>query len=267
MKYPRIVEAALAETTSKFALAEALARDIPARREGQAATAAGQPTIQDELTEARAQIINAGGEPRGTKTLEQYRKTALWVKGSEVGPFRWLPGTSFSAHNEARSSGLTYEQFTQLPAKSVDAVRLRAGWAGTDGPPAAIVEKMTDEQVQEVAADPRVRQAVSEQRTEEMTRPLTGEQKARRREAHDQLHSALQQGISKFSLALQRVLGDWRDMVKDLRNINEGGGELPGDVYDRLVEVTQEQVLELRFYAAVHQLPEPDFTRTKQVSN
>ena len=48
--------------------------------------------------------------------------TALWVeKGAELHLFPWLEA-SFAAHDEARSSGLTYERFAAMPVKTVDAI-------------------------------------------------------------------------------------------------------------------------------------------------
>jgi hypothetical protein len=165
MTYDRIVAAALAETTSKFKLAEALALDIPSRRPGP--DSAQEYTIPEHLEHARLAILAAGGEPRAAQTLSDYRLTALWVSADLSRNFAWLPGVSFSAHNDARAVGLSYEDLVDLPAKTVDAVRRKAGTAGTRGSEqvarnwtpeekaAAARELMKDPSVaDQVAADP-----------------------------------------------------------------------------------------------------------------
>jgi hypothetical protein len=114
------------------------------------------------LTEAREAIISAGGEPRAAWTMDEYRKTALWVSGDLTRNFAWLPGVSYSAHSEARKHSMTYEQFAARPLK-VDQIRAtadhpRGGAAGTDGPPERIVSNWTPDQkaeaAREILADP-----------------------------------------------------------------------------------------------------------------
>lgn len=162
MTYDRVVSAALAETKSKFDLAEALAEDIPPRRSGPS----DDVTIKDYLTEARQVVIDAGGEPRSVKTLSDYRFTALWVS-AEVGTnYRWLPGISFSAHQEANRAGLSYDEFVAMPSKTVDAIRDRTEKAGTDGPPERIVSSWSPEQkasaARELLSDPEVAESVGD---------------------------------------------------------------------------------------------------------
>jgi hypothetical protein len=111
--YHRTVTAALSETASKFALAEALALDIAPRRGRPGRDEVG---TDQQLAEVREQIIEAGGEPRSVVTLRNYRLTALWVKHPKTGAFRWLKGRCWSAHDEARQRGLSYAEFTALPA-------------------------------------------------------------------------------------------------------------------------------------------------------
>ena len=176
MSYERIVSAALAETTSKFRLAEALALDIPRRRQG--GDAGNEQNVEAELAEARQRIIDEGGEPRHIKTLEGYRKTALWVMESEsdLAPtFRWIPGVSYSAHTEARASGLTYAQFVAMPSKTVDAARTAGGRPGTDGKPEAIVSGWTPEQraaaLRELVADEELAEEVGVLRDSDLAVP------------------------------------------------------------------------------------------------
>ena len=124
MGYDRIVSAALAETKSKFELAEALALDIPPKRRGP--TDPDEQSVQD-LRQAREAIITAGGEHRNVRTLDTYRATALWVSTNVGRNFQWVQGTSFTAHSEARATGMTYEQFTAMPKPTVDVIRREAG--------------------------------------------------------------------------------------------------------------------------------------------
>jgi hypothetical protein len=137
--YERTVAAALAETTSKFRLAEALARDIPPMRGRDADTA-------DRLAEARQAIIDAGGEERTVATLADYRLTAQWVILPTSGEFGWVPGASYSAHREARMLPVTRDEFAAMQTRTVDAIRRRAGKPGTDGPPERVVGTWTREE-------------------------------------------------------------------------------------------------------------------------
>lgn len=110
-KYQRTVAAAVAETKSKFALAEALATEIPPRRPGPGP----ELTVTEHLTLARVDIERAGGEARTVQTLAEYRETALWVSRGTPGNYQWIPGISFTAHNEAHKAGLSYEEFAADP--------------------------------------------------------------------------------------------------------------------------------------------------------
>jgi hypothetical protein len=153
MKYPRSVAAALAETQSKFALAEALASEIPPHH--------GDPThsdVSDALTEVRDEIIKAGGEPKAVETLAKYRLTARWVAGlvgEENGrrnrrPFAWVEGFSFSSHNQARQNGLTIAEFTKRPRHERE-LRANEGKASKDGDPVGIVDGWSPEQRKQAA--------------------------------------------------------------------------------------------------------------------
>ena len=68
-KYTRTIKAALAETKGTFAIAEALALDIP--------KAQGQTGVKDELIKVRAAIIKVGAEPRSVDVLSKMRLVAL----------------------------------------------------------------------------------------------------------------------------------------------------------------------------------------------
>lgn len=164
MSYERTVRAALAETKSKFALAEALAEEIPPRRSGPSEDA----TINEYLVEARQSIIDAGGEPRQVQTLREYRLTALWVRGGTSTNYSWVPGVSYTAHNEARRAGLRYEDFVAAP-KTTDEIRRGAGKASTDGPPEKIAQSWTPEQKASVARELLREPQVAEQVSEEIT--------------------------------------------------------------------------------------------------
>ncbi len=132
-QYGRVVTAALAETRSKFELAEALALDIPPRPQG--GSVDNDQSVREYLAEAREVIIVAGGEPRAVETLREYRKTALWVESGRDFPptFAWVQGVSFSAHDEARKTGLSYEDFAAMPKKTVREARQLTGSRPPDG--------------------------------------------------------------------------------------------------------------------------------------
>jgi hypothetical protein len=121
-KYSRTVKAALSETASKFALAEALVLDIPMEGRGWDRSRE-QSSINDRLEEARQKIIDAGGEPKSVSTLYNYRQVADWVAWSGSTKFRWILDVSFSTHLEACRFGLTYGQFTAMPVKTTEEVR------------------------------------------------------------------------------------------------------------------------------------------------
>jgi hypothetical protein len=141
------IAAATAETVSKFRLAEALALDIPPRHRG--------PSDEEPLVTYLAQVAEAieaaGGEPRAVDTLREYRVTALWVCGDFPTNFAWVPGASFSAHNEARSAGKDRDWLAALPDKRIDAVRQAAGHQPKSGSLSRL-PGMTPAQQAEVAA-------------------------------------------------------------------------------------------------------------------
>lgn len=118
--FTRTVSAAIGETQSKFALAEALALDIALRR---GRPPKGETPTDLLLAQARTEIIMAGGEPRSVKTLTNYRLTALWVRNQKTGMFQWLRDRSWSSHDEARQNGLTYAQFAAMPRSRVIVIR------------------------------------------------------------------------------------------------------------------------------------------------
>lgn len=180
MKFERIVQAALSETRSKFALAEALALEIPPQKRGPR-NDASVPTM---LEEARKAIVKAGGEPRDTKTLGDYRLTGLWVY-TEIGRnFRWLPDVSFSAHLEARSIGLSVEGFNLLPPaeRTVPKLRVRGGRNPVSNPAGRMQEwtpAQRVEAVREAVKDPDIARAVIADRE-------TNVHLAKARQGHDQ---------------------------------------------------------------------------------
>lgn len=158
MSYERVLAAALAETSSKFGLAEALARDIPAKKRGP--TPVNERDVTTALKEAAEAITEAGGEPRAVKTLGDYRMTALWVSTEAGRNFRWVKGASFSAHSEARAAGLSYQTFRTLkPAdRTVDAIRLAsarraaaAAEATPPSPPAPAAGEVAEREAQDLA--------------------------------------------------------------------------------------------------------------------
>lgn len=190
MSYDRIVSAALAETKSKFALAEALALDIPPQRGRDADT-------YRRLADAREAIVAAGGEDRDVETLANYRRTAQWVMLATSPGFRWFPGTSFSAHNEARRVGMSYKDFAALPSKSVEAIRRETGHASADGPPETIVRNWTPEQraiaARELLTDPEVADIIDT----EMGRQPTPAQVADQIAADPAARSAAREAITR----------------------------------------------------------------------
>lgn len=177
MAYDRTVAAALSETKSKFTLAEALALDVPPRSQG---SRAHDVSVTDYLSQARQSIIDAGGEPRSVSSLLKYRNTALWASTSTASgrSFAWVPGYSFSAHSEARETGLTFEQFAAEP-KTRNEIRQDAGRAGNYGPPERAVQSWTSEQKASVA-ETLIREAPAEKRAavvrEMLADPVVAEQ-------------------------------------------------------------------------------------------
>jgi len=163
MTYERTVAAAVAESKSKFALAEALAEDIPPR--GSGPNASGQPDVKDLLAEAAEAIIRVGGEPHSVSTLDKYRQTALWAKKPNSALYRWVPRSSFSAHLEARAVGISYEEFAALPKKTVDAIRLEVGRQPKSGSVSRIgswTPEQRTEAARELLADPLVAKSVED---------------------------------------------------------------------------------------------------------
>jgi hypothetical protein len=112
-EYKRTVAAAVAETKSKFALAEALATDIPPKRRGPGP----EMTVTEHLILAVLEIKQAGGEPRSVETLAEYRDVAHWVSRGTPGNYRWISGISFTTHLEANKAGLSYEEFAKNPKR------------------------------------------------------------------------------------------------------------------------------------------------------
>lgn len=157
--YTNVVTAALAETTSKFRLAEALAADIPARQSGPS----DEANINEELEAARQAIIAAGGEPRSAKTLRNYRDTALWVRPVNGSNFQWVSGYSFTAHHEARMAGVSFEDFAANPRNARE-TRQEHGGGSKDGDPTKVVSGWSPEQkaaaAREVLSDPEVAREV-----------------------------------------------------------------------------------------------------------
>jgi hypothetical protein len=126
-EYKKTVAAAVAETQSKFALAEALAIEIPPQRRGPKPknSNAPQPSVWECLMDVKLEIRRAGGEPKSETTLQQYRDTALWVSMNVQGNFKWIKGVSFSAHQVACAEGLSYDEFAAMDKKTAAAVRNR----------------------------------------------------------------------------------------------------------------------------------------------
>ena len=172
--YDRTVAAALSETRSKFALAEALALDIPPRRQGRGCN--DDVSVTTRLDKARQAIIDAGGEPKSVPTLAQYRETAIWVM-SKFGvntKFGWVEGASFTAHNEARRLPMSLAEFTTLTPgeRKIEQLRKDNGRAGRGGKPETIAESWTPQELAQVAgkalADPDVaREALADPKAAE----------------------------------------------------------------------------------------------------
>lgn len=115
--YERTVTAALSETKSRFALAEALAEDIPARAPGTSATARGTRNVLDLIKDAGDAIVSAGGEPRTCGYLAAMRETALWVSSlsKEGSSYNWVRNMSFTSHKDAWAVGEKYEVWAANP--------------------------------------------------------------------------------------------------------------------------------------------------------
>lgn len=180
-RYPETVKAALSETRSKFALAEALATEIPPRHRGPSEEA----NIPVLLAEAREAVIAAGGEPKAIETLREYRLAALWVCGGSPTNFSWVPGLSFTAHSEARRAGISYEDFTANP-KTSRQTRHDSGIASKDGG-ANVLQYMSTEEKTEVAraliSDPEVAPQVQQMIAEVETKAAIAAVAATRNES------------------------------------------------------------------------------------
>lgn len=216
MSYERTIAAALAETNSKFALAEALALDLPARPRG---GPTGERAVEDHLAEIRQAIIDAGGEPRAVATLNRYRRTGLWVLVDvHQQVFGWVEGFSFSAHDEARASGISFDDFAVKP-QTVRQIRSEAKKASPDG---NIVKSWTPEQkasaARELLADPEVAEQISEDITDHVAEDPELAEKVvkKRRDAHQSVEPEpeepkkpardysrmIEQGVNLISVAL-----------------------------------------------------------------
>lgn len=145
--YSRTVTAALAEDEArrarvksaadqaklKFRLAEALATEIPPAPRHRRPSATEEQDVLTRVEEAKQAIIAAGGETRSVNTLNQYRLTALWANWGDVASVNsgWVPDTSYSAHNEARRTGASYEAFRAMTPAERKAIRMRRGSRST----------------------------------------------------------------------------------------------------------------------------------------
>lgn len=157
--YDRSVNAALSESASKFALAEALALDIPAQQ--------GKAGVLEALTEVSEAIIEAGGEPKAPRTLGEYRLTALHFTG-KTREVEWADGYSYTAHREAWANGIHPDQFRAKPQTARE-IRQENGGASKDGSPENVIAGWSPEQKQ--AARDRLREeAVEDLRKENVTR-------------------------------------------------------------------------------------------------
>lgn len=235
MAYTQIVSAALSETRSKFALAEALAIEIPEQEVGRNKGDAGK-SVLFRLEEARDEIRANGGEPRSAGTLDEYRRTALWVSKRIRGhatEFFWVADSSFTAHNDARKAGMSYEDFAKQPLTSRE-IRAASGGASKDGDPKGVVSGWSPKQkrnaVIELAKDPdvstlvgrvsklQVKKAGATAPPDTDPEPETEEEppKAEKKEIDTQRHLAL------ASNALLRAMGNLDDALKEIK---EGGPE------------------------------------------
>lgn len=149
-KYPETVKAALSETRSKFALAEALWNEIPERHRGPSPDE--DANIPALLAEAREAIIAAGGEAKEVETLAKYRYVAKWVFVGTDQNFRWIKGLSFTSHLEARHAYGPdgYETFAADP-KNAREIRLAKNKAQPG--PKDVTQYLSPEQKAQVGAD------------------------------------------------------------------------------------------------------------------
>lgn len=112
-QFSKTINAALAQTKSIFALAEALLIEIPPRENGRGRD------VQLRLQEALDAIVAAGGEPLSLSTLRAYRDVAVWAADANVptamGTLRWVPKVSFKRHRLAYEGGVSFADFTANP--------------------------------------------------------------------------------------------------------------------------------------------------------
>jgi hypothetical protein len=232
MSYEKTVAAALAETQSKFALAEALATEIEPQMGRDAETA-------DRLDGARQAIIDAGGEERSVPTLANYRNTAQWVSGPTLGNFRWIPKVSFTAHSAAREAGMGYDKFAALPVKTVDAIRHQAGKAGISGQPAAIINRMTPAELDAAMDDPEARERMNS---------------ARNRRDDDQASKGQSRRKPETSYGPMDLLFDLRDQQRILRRAasaaSNGGVVVSDEHRQSLLDVVSDTQADLGMLAA-----------------
>jgi hypothetical protein len=136
VKHPRSVQAARVIEEDKKVLAEMLFVEIPPRRAGR--TPAGVQTIEDELRETAAEILEGTGKQYDWGTLNDFRKVAAWVAGPNWGvntPIRWADA-SWTAHLEAYKKGVPWAEFV-AGKRTKRAVREQAGASTGDVPAAA----------------------------------------------------------------------------------------------------------------------------------
>lgn len=236
MTYERTVAAAVAETKSKFKLAEALAEDIPPRR---GRTAEDETSTRQYLEEASQKIADAGGEKRSASYLGQYRATALWVMEPETFSFRWVPDASFTAHNEARTWGMSYDDFAAMPTKSTGAIRELTGKSpyGQRHEPDVAIAAWSSEQKSDAAkallAEPEVaEQVIEDKQARAVVNRATDEHYAKKAAARTDRteRKAAEDGTDKRVEALLWVnrLGEAQERYS--RDVNEAlrhVGELP----------------------------------------
>lgn len=149
--YTRTVSAALSETRSKFALAEALALDIePYGQDRVSAAFSAKVPLSERLTEARQAIIDAGGEPRSVESLRQYLMTGRWARVENSTQFEWAPGVAFSPHMKAAAVSMSRAEFMQNP---------KSPYASITAPSTAVEAWSPDQRIaaaKELLKDPEV---------------------------------------------------------------------------------------------------------------
>ena len=140
-QYERILRAALNMKRSKFAMAEALALDIPKQPNG------SDGSVKAALEEVADQIVDMGGDEVAVATLKAYRLTAFWVSGPSGGTtFDWRAGSSFDAHKRAMQGGMDYAEFARSPRSSRDIQRM-LGQKMPSGQDKTVEEMTTSERV------------------------------------------------------------------------------------------------------------------------